>query len=181
MLYIPRIHTMELVMKKGIPVLARRFLPAISVLFAVLFSISALAGEIYTWTDENGVKHFSDTKPVATEADTIDVGGSERQITYSDPSPGVAATAVEDDPVENSVHSIAEKRRQELEDGRKWRQEEEAEKQRMCNLHQKRLAEIEPIRRVYYTDENGNRTRLDDDQRMGLVNESKNYIAENCN
>ncbi|MEE4216199.1 MAG: DUF4124 domain-containing protein [Xanthomonadales bacterium] len=162
-------------MKKGIPVLAMWLLP----LMAGLFCISALAAEIYTWTDENGVKHFSDTKPVATEAETIDVGGSERHVTYSDPLS--SAAPVEDDKVENSVHSIAERRRQELEDGRKLRQEEQAETRRMCDLHAKRLAEIEPIRRVYYTDENGKRTRLDDEQRVGLVNESKNYIAENCN
>ncbi len=165
-------------MKKGIPVLARLFLSLTAVLLAGLFCVSALAAEIYTWTDENGVKHFSDTKPVATEAETVDVGGSERQVTYSNPTSNVAPA--QDDKVENSVHSIAEKRRQELEDGRKLRAEEQAEKERMCALHEKRLAEVEPVRRVYYTDKDGNRTRLDDEQRLGLVNESKNYISENC-
>ncbi|HKX57471.1 MAG TPA: DUF4124 domain-containing protein, partial [Xanthomonadales bacterium] len=31
-------------------------------------AVSAQKGSIYSWTDENGVKHFSDRAPVETEA-----------------------------------------------------------------------------------------------------------------
>jgi hypothetical protein len=40
---------------------------------------------------------------------------------------------------------------------------------------------MEPARRVYYKDENGQEVRMDDNQRMSLIEESRNYIAENCN
>lgn len=42
---------------------------------AVFFAINAGAGEIYRWVDENGVVHFSDTKPADdTEVESLQIG-----------------------------------------------------------------------------------------------------------
>jgi hypothetical protein len=42
------------------------------------------------------------------------------------------------------------------------------------------LEQIEPSRRVFYTDESGETVRLDDERRVGLVEESKAFLAGNC-
>ena len=63
---------------------------------------------------------------------------------------------------------------------RKERREAQAEIDLMCQKHSKRVEQIEPYRRVYYTNEQGERERMDDNLRVELVDESKAYIAENC-
>jgi hypothetical protein len=39
---------------------------------------------------------------------------------------------------------------------------------------------MEPARRVFYTDDQGESVRMDDDQRMALIDESKAFLAKNC-
>jgi hypothetical protein len=63
---------------------------------------------------------------------------------------------------------------------REERREAQAEADRMCALHRQRLEQMEPARRVFYTDEAGESVRMDDDRRMGLIEESKEFIAKNC-
>jgi hypothetical protein len=50
----------------------------------------------------------------------------------------------------------------------------------MCTRHRQRLEQMEPARRVLYTDDSGESVRMDDDMRMGLINESKEFISKNC-
>ena len=42
------------------------------------------------------------------------------------------------------------------------------------------LARLEPARRVYYTDENGAEVRMDDEQRVQAIAETRDYIARYC-
>jgi hypothetical protein len=39
---------------------------------------------------------------------------------------------------------------------------------------------MEPARRVFYTNEQGESVRMDDDERMALIEESRAFLAENC-
>jgi len=39
---------------------------------------------------------------------------------------------------------------------------------------------MEPSRRVFYTDESGQTVRMDDEERVSLVKEDKEFIAKNC-
>ena len=54
------------------------------------------------------------------------------------------------------------------------------ETDKLCAFYEDRLARVEPARRVVMTDENGEMVRLDDDQRMALVEESRDFIQKNC-
>ena len=60
------------------------------------------------------------------------------------------------------------------------RNAKKAEIEKGCAKYTRLLADVEPYRRVLYTNEQGDTVRLDDDQRMALVNESKDYISKNC-
>jgi hypothetical protein len=42
------------------------------------------------------------------------------------------------------------------------------------------LETIEPSRRVFFTNEQGETERLDDEQRVAMVERAKALIAENC-
>ena len=47
----------------------------LTVLVVVLIGVSQSSAEIYKWVDENGVTHYSDQKPVGTDAgkeETVD-------------------------------------------------------------------------------------------------------------
>ena len=59
-------------------------------------------------------------------------------------------------------------------------QEERAAVSELCAYHRQQLADMEPARRVYYTNEQGQRVRMDDDERVALIEESNSYVAENC-
>ncbi len=139
---------------------------------ALLAAGSAGAREIHRWVDENGVVHFSDVQPADRET---------RRLDLADPAPeiGPAAPAAPAPAVEPAL-SAAEQRRQDIRERREARAEEKREAEYWCDKHRKRLEQMEPARRVFYTDENGEQVRMDDGQRMGLIEESKNYLAENC-
>lgn len=51
----------------GVPMKPFLIRSLISIVLLFAFIISPAAGDIYTWTDENGVKHFSNEPPVQAE------------------------------------------------------------------------------------------------------------------
>lgn len=166
-------------MKKGTTDTVGRSMRILGAMLAGMVCHAALATEIHTWTDKDGVLHFSDTKPAATESSTIEIKDNASQASYSPPAP--AAPPPVDTGTGEQPLSAAQQRRKDIAESRRARNEEQAEKEQMCSRHQKRLEQMEPARRVYYKDENGQEVRMDDNQRMSLIEESRNYIAENCN
>lgn len=145
----------------------------------------AQKGSIYSWTDENGLKHFSDRAPEEVSANneeipvayetvpfdrTEDTLNNETVADGTDSSQAVAADEL----------SYADQQRLEMDEKRKAKQELRAERQRACLQARDQLARIEPSRRVFYTDENGETTRMDDDERVRMIEENKNLIAEYC-
>jgi len=160
-------------------------------LFQIMLCVLALtvcqalaAAEVYTWTDENGVVHFSDAPPESGESARLQVEEIYR------PGSVEALPTPSDAPAEAAVHSgepeaepplsAAQQRREQILRDRAERQEEAAEAERLCGLHRQRLEQMEPARRVFYTDESGESVRMDDDRRMALIDESKQFLADNC-
>ena len=76
--------------------------------------------------------------------------------------------------------SPAELQRQEIIRRSDERRTEQAALEASCRQAQEQLAEIEPSRRVFYEDENGETTRLDDDQRMKAIEELQKFLTANC-
>lgn len=149
---------------------------------AVLLAGGALgAAEVYTWTDENGVLHFSDKPRTDGQSETIEAEEAYRPGTadvYSQPAEPAEAEAA--DAAAVAPVSAAAERREELDRERKQRREAQAELDRLCAQHRQRLEQVEPSRRVFYTDASGETVRLDDEERVKLVEESKAFLAENC-
>lgn len=148
-------------------------------------ALSATAAEVYTWTDENGVQHFSDTPRDGGSMQTLEVDEIYRpgsSDAYSTPQaapeqpPAMPGQAEAEAP-----KTAAEARREAMAKNRSQRHEQQAETERLCALHRQRLEQMEPARRVLYTDESGEQVRMDDDQRMALIDESRAYVDQNCN
>ncbi len=153
-----------------------------------LVSANALAGEIYKWTDENGLVHFGDRPPQGQQAQSIstpEAAPPDDDETESAPEAQEAApadasidtAAGEEEPVPLTA---AQARREKMAIERKERSEAQAEMELMCQKHRKRLTQMEPARRVFYTNEQGESVRMDDDLRMELIKEDRSYINENC-
>jgi hypothetical protein len=180
-----RVHDREIVMKQVLDRKGRdsrrricRSVPLVFGLAMVLAGVPLGAAEVYTWTDENGVLHFSDTPRVDGQSETIEAEEVYRPGTADAYAPPAEAAAA--DPVSETPVSAAAARREEQALEREQRREAQAELDRQCAQHRQRLEQMEPSRRVFYTDESGESVRLDDEERVGLVEESKAFLAENC-
>ena len=153
-----------------------------------LVSTHSLAGEIYKWTDENGLVHFGDRPPQGQQAQSIstpeaawpDGDETESAPDTQEAAPADASMDTATDEEEPVPLTAAQARREKMASDRKERAEAQAELELMCQKHSKRLTQMEPARRVFYTNEEGESVRMDDDLRMELIAEDKSYINENC-
>lgn len=142
---------------------------------------AALATEVYTWTDSDGVIHFSDRQPQDQAAQTLDVDEVYRPGTTDAYRASGQRTDAPSPEAGGEALSPAQELRMQLAEQRAERREEQAEKELWCDRYRERLARLEPARRVYYTNEEGEEVRMDDDQRVALIEESRQFISENCN
>lgn len=127
--------------------------------------------EMYQYTDENGTVVFTDQKPADVDAQKIDVP--------ADPAPQgdnpYAGTAQPSEP------SAAQQKREAILSQKKERREEKAQLEAQCAAWQADVDRLEPHRRQFYTDESGQTVRMDDEERVRIVAELKQKIADNCN
>lgn len=162
----------------------RRSRQALLLLLAVTWSMAATASEVYTWTDESGTVHYSDTPRASGAMEALEVDEIYRPGSSDAYPPPANTTAPAPDMAADEESSVplsaAEQRRQSIAEERSERREAQAETERLCTLHRQRLEQMEPARRVFYTDDSGESVRMDDDQRMALIEESKAFLAENC-
>jgi hypothetical protein len=153
------------------------------ILLCLLAALSGLAGqtialatEVFKWTDEDGIVHFSDMPRENGASEQINVQGVYKPGTLE---PAKPASEEQAEPGE-TPQSAAQQRRERMAQEREERREAREETEQMCARHRSRLEQMEPARRVFVTNEDGESERLDDDQRMALINESKEFIAKNC-
>ena len=157
---------------------SRRILSGLCMILAGSISISAGATEIFTWTDENGVVHFSGIEPMSRKTKIIEIENIRGGVSYSQPV--AAADMAEESADETPELTAAQQKRQDIAQARIDQKEQQAAISELCNMHRKQLEDMEPARRVYYTNAEGQRVRMDDDERVALISESNKYVAENC-
>lgn len=146
---------------------------------SVCTSLHAQSKQIYTWTDENGVVHYVDTPPDHPDAVNIEAPEAYRPGSAGAyPAADELTKEEEEDP--ELVESYAEKKRAQLAQDREAAAQSREETNKACEEARARLDQLEPSRRVFYTNEQGETVRLDDEERVGMVEELKQFIQENC-
>lgn len=154
-----------------------RFAAASAALACALACATAAQAEVYRWTDENGVTHFSQTPPPAgQEAEIEDVP----QKASEEVPPGAGIDFDGSGVINSGEMSAADLKRQELAQTRDQRQAEQQALIAACQETRARLAQIEPSRRVYYTNEEGETVRMDDEARADEVDQLHRFIDTNC-
>jgi len=146
----------------------RLAMAALILLGAGVLAGAAVAGEVYTWTDEDGVVHFSDREPVGRDANVRDLPDT---TPSSGPNPYEESQAGE---------SAAQQRREDIQRKGQEAKAQEAVAERNCEAWRAEVARLEPNRRVFYTNEQGETERMDDVARADRVAELKSLIAQNC-
>ena len=145
------------------------------VLFSLVISASLHAGEIFTWVDENGVTHFGDRPPQKSEASVVPLEDEPQTSGV-----GTGELASFDLEVNADGKTLAQQRREAISRSRETAGQDEEQLTAACDHHRTELARFEPARRITYTDENGEVVRLDDDQRMLLIDTTRNFLEKYC-
>ena len=132
------------------------------------FTSGAQDKKLYSWTDENGTVHFSDVQP---EGQVVE----ERNIPQDAPP-------ASDNPYHDvdTGPSAAEQRHQDIAQKSEQAQIQQAMNSAQCPSWQAEVDRLEPNRRVYSTNEQGETVRMDDVERTNQVAELKAQIAKNC-
>lgn len=159
----------------------------------LMFSINgqAQSSSVYSWTDENGVVHFSDRAPAPEEVPDVEIldpkapppasnDGNPYQEGNADSGSLNNTTTDGQDGDTTGELSYADQKRAEIQANREAADERNAERNRICLQARGDVAKLEPNRRVYYTDENGNTSRMDDVERSNAVEEAKRLVSEFC-
>lgn len=150
-----------------------RVISALMLLLCVAFSLpggnaQAQEKKMYQWTDQDGVVHFSDTAP-----DGQDVAPRDLPLNAAPSASGPYQDA-------GSGPSAAQQRREEIARSSEEARAKQSALDRQCAAWQAEVDRLEPNRRVFYTNEQGETERMDDVVRTDRVAELKGQIAKNC-
>jgi len=127
--------------------------------------------QMYSWTDENGVVHFTDSRPAGQEVTVHDIPDSE---------PPAESDLQEQYEAVDEL-SPGQQRREEITQQRQEAQAAANESEAACAEMRDRVERLEPHRRVFIVNEEGETVRMDDVERTDRVAEAKAFIEENCN
>ena len=134
---------------------------------------SAMANEIYKWTDADGTVHYRD-RPT----------GESSEVRL-----GIAYSRTDSSAVEQRQQSFAESQARRAESKAAAEEAEreadaearaEAEKQKKCDGYRNSLQRYNESRRLYKEGPDGERTYLDDDEMIKARQQLEAHIAENC-
>ena len=140
---------------------------------AMTLASGAMANEIYKWTDENGSVHYEDRPSGAASEERLDI--TYRRTDGSAVQKRVQ-TRVDAQTSRREAASVAAAAQQEAADNAAA---DEARMQK-CERSRARLESYLQSRRLYRTDENGERVYLDDAQRQEARQKAEEQISEFC-
>ncbi|NND43753.1 MAG: DUF4124 domain-containing protein [Xanthomonadales bacterium] len=155
------------------------------IIFMLMLALAGAAtqasAQVYRWVDKDGVVHYGDRAPDGVEATLVTVNPNTVPVPAPpEPAQASAETVPQSEEAEEEPLSYAEQRRRERAERRSEFREAEQERQATCTAARNRVAYLEPTPRVLVEDEDGSTRRLDDEERLRLLEEAKAYLAENC-
>jgi hypothetical protein len=135
---------------------------------------SAVASEIYRYTDANGEIHYVDRPTGAPSEERVAISS---KPTNPAQAQARAAQRYATDPSAGAT----EEDRQEETKSRAERAAEAKETEQKCQQYRDQLESYVTSRRLYREDENGERVYLDEAERQEARSKVEELIVENCN
>lgn len=150
----------------------KRTLIALTALALGAGSVAA-ASEIYRWTDDDGNVHYEDRPTGAATEERLDISyrRTDNDVVRQRVQARLDAQATRDE--ERSVAAA-----QEQEQAEKAAADEA--RQKKCESYRARLETYVQSRRLYRTDDNGERVYLDEQETEDARRKVEELIAENC-
>jgi len=148
---------------------SRRSLAVLLVLLAAGMT-STQAASIYSWVDANGVQHFSAMPPPdRDDYQIVSIDGTTTLLkrTENQTTPAADESAAEAETVITAPDTTVTVIDPEV-------------VARNCERARQNLFLIDSRRRIVITDDNGEQRRLDDNERLALMQKSQDYIDQNC-
>lgn len=142
---------------------------ALLLLFASLLSLGALSQSMYKWVDEKGVTHFSETPPPegAKGAAKIEVKTAPQ------------GRPAEDNWRQRDAESKQQRAKHGLEEAQA-RQQEEAQRPRLCDNAKSRYDQLSGPRALYRLDNKGERVFMEEKERAAELAEARADMARYC-
>jgi hypothetical protein len=137
------------------------------------FAAGAMANEIYKWTDSEGNVHYEDRPSGAATEERIDI--AYRRTDSSAVNQRIQAR-LDRQSERDEAKSVAAAQEQEAADSAAAAEE----RARACERARSRLETYLQSRRLYRTDENGERVYLDDAERQEARQKAEEQITEFC-
>lgn len=141
-------------------------------LAALLASGTAVAGEIYKWTDEDGNIHYEDRPTGDTTMVRLDIQSSSTDNTV------VQARLDEDREAREAARQVASEAPPKMTKA-ELRAEQE-KRQEQCQMYRDRLQSFLRSQRLYEEDDAGERTYLSEDEIMAARSRVEDQIQEYC-
>ncbi len=143
----------------------------IIVLALLGYAVSAAAGGIYKWVDENGGVHY-DEHPPAT-------GGAKELHLKDDTSNGIGLDAERAAQQERMLRAFDEEHAQQQADEQKAEQEQ-AVRTRNCARARDNLRRYQQASRIYDLDAQGNRRVLNDTEHAATLQRAQDDVKHWC-
>ena len=139
---------------------------------SLALGMTATAAEVYRYTDANGNVHYTDRPTGQSTEQRVHIASRR-----TDPSAVQARTKAFAEATAARKEAAAEKPEEKT---RAERRAEREEQEARCQSYRDKLATIENARRLYNTDENGERQYLDDAEIDEARAKARELVAENC-
>lgn len=130
--------------------------------------------QVYKWIDKDGKVQYSDSPPPAGAGASV----PQKLDTSASGSSGVGGSA-KDRSWQDKARDY-DRRRIEAEEKQAGAIELSRKNQQRCNNARRDLKTLQESRRVYTTDNQGERHFLDDDQRQGEIARVQGVVSEVC-
>ena len=140
---------------------------------ALTFAAGASASDIYKWTDEDGNVHYEDRPTGAPTEERLSISSNRTNS-------GAVDRRVQARHDRQTARDEERAAAAEAEQQAAAQAEVEAERQQACDRARARLETYLQARRLYRSDENGERVYLDDAQRQEARQKAEDQITEYC-
>jgi len=145
---------------------------AVALTLAVTTAGTAIAGEIYKWTDEDGNVHFED-RPAGEEPERLAIRSKPTDPARVQAMAQARASAASKAAVEEAAATPEGPSAEEL-------QAQADERAQECSSYRTRLQKYVTSRRIYREDESGERVYLDEDEMRAERERVENQVQEFC-
>ncbi len=149
------------------------------IMLIVMVSSQLLAQKIYKWVDENGQTHYSSTKPVGQETETLKLKKPPKASQQNTPEQAADDPASAKESEQTAEEAKAEAAAEEAAK-KELAQADLINNRKQCELARKNHAALNATVRVSRTNANGETVRMTDDERVNALKEAQKGIKRYC-